>query len=362
MMNGDPKVSVIMPVYNSAGSVEASLGSLFGQTLGAIEVIAVDDASSDGSAGVLDRIAGGQPRLRVIHLAENVGVHEARAAGLRAARAPWIGFLDADDYARSAMYAELHGAAERWKPDICVCGSERVTAGRKRIGPVVRFTRDAVWEKGIFAGFCNLHFGNGALWNKLYRAELIRRWGTTAFRWRQDATEDTLVNIGCFLGAGRVCLLKSVLHEYVCHPASATRTVSRAAALVRILRAYAVAIDTYGGLDPSAPAMITTLYRRQLRYDCYHVASPEHLGPHRLELAEAMALLARLYPEGLAALASRIPAGGPHPASLRGALRDASQALAGLPGLFAGAVGRRLGVVGSGGRVEASGDSPPRSR
>ncbi len=361
MMNDDPRVSVIVPVYNSAGSVEASLGSLFGQTLGAVEVIAVNDASSDGSAGVLDRIAGREPRLRVIHLAQNVGVHEARAAGLRAARAPWIGFLDADDIARPAMYAELHGAAERWKPDICVCGSERVTAGRKRIGPVVRFTRDAVWEKGIFAGFCNLHFGNGALWNKLYRAELIRRWGTTAFRWRQDATEDTLVNIGCFLGAGRVCLLKSVLHEYVCHPASATRTVSRAAALVRILRAYAVAIDTYGGLDPSAPAMITTLYRRQLRYDCYHVASPEDLLPLRSEVAEAMALLARLYPEGLAALASRIPA-GLRPVAFRGALRAAARAVAGLPGLFASAVGRRLKGVGSGDRVEASGDSPPWNR
>ena len=77
------KVSIIVPVYNNANSLIQSLRSLFDQTLNEIEIIAVNDASTDQSGDILDELAQRESRLNVIHLRENVGVHETRSAGLR---------------------------------------------------------------------------------------------------------------------------------------------------------------------------------------------------------------------------------------------------------------------------------------
>jgi len=81
------KVSIIVPVYNNANSLIQSLRSLFDQTLNEIEIIAVNDASTDQSGDILDELAQRESRLNKIHLRENVGVHETRSAGLRVAKA-----------------------------------------------------------------------------------------------------------------------------------------------------------------------------------------------------------------------------------------------------------------------------------
>lgn len=302
-----PKVSIVVPVHNAAGYVAASLESLFRQSLHDIEVIAVNDASTDSSAEVLNSLAFQEPRLQVIQLEENAGVHEARAVGLQRCTAPWIGFLDADDFALPTMFEELCAAAVANDADICICGSDKVTSSGRSLGKKVFFPENALHCGDIFRKFCEIRFGTGALWNKLYRADLIKRWGTTTFRWRQDATEDTLVNIGCFLHAKKVALLKNALHQYVIHPASATQSVDNSQAFVRIFRAYAVAIDAFGALHESAAGLITTLYRKQLQYDCYAVEEANDLMPFRVEISAAVDLMMQRYPEGLALLTSPCP-------------------------------------------------------
>lgn len=341
-----PKVSIIMPVYNGAKTVGSSLQSLFNQTLRDIEVIAVDDASTDNSGSVLDEAARRDMRLTVIHLPANVGVHEARSAGILSAKAPWIGFLDADDFAKPVMFEKLYQAAVSHEPDICICGSELRTAEGERLGNQVCFPVDRVIDEKVFESFCQIKLGSGALWNKLYRAELVKRWGTVKFRWRQDASEDTLVNVGCFLDARKVCLLNEVLHEYVQHSTSVTATVSRPKALVQILRAYAVAIETYGHARDSASEWITELYRKQLIYDEYQVAWPTDLGAFRAELTQALSELSRVYPEGLAVLASKEPQPVNQVYSFRSGLNVIFHLFLKLPSLFAISFVRRLKTPG----------------
>jgi len=89
-----PKVTVVIAVYNAERFIQQTLDSVFAQTMHEVDLIVVDDGSTDGTAAILSAI--GDRRLRVLHQA-NGGVSAARNAGLALARAPYIFFLDADD-------------------------------------------------------------------------------------------------------------------------------------------------------------------------------------------------------------------------------------------------------------------------
>ncbi|MCS5856864.1 glycosyltransferase [Klebsiella pneumoniae subsp. pneumoniae] len=88
-----PKVSVIVPVFNAGAKLLPSIESLLNQTLKDIEIIIVNDASTDNSGSVIDQLAKENTNIVPVHFSENKGVHEARLAGLKKSTAPWIGFF-----------------------------------------------------------------------------------------------------------------------------------------------------------------------------------------------------------------------------------------------------------------------------
>ena len=131
-----PRVSVIVPVFNRANVVGQAVASLREQTLQDIEIIVVDDGSSDLSAEAAER-AGGHS-VRVIRHASNRGIPAARNAGLQAARGEYIAWLDSDDLARPERLARQAGFLSR-HPDIALVGS---SAGRLAVnGTRRRFAR-----------------------------------------------------------------------------------------------------------------------------------------------------------------------------------------------------------------------------
>ena len=89
----NPKVSVIIPVYNTEAYVEQTLRSIMGQTLRDIELIVVNDGSTDGSLSVLERIATGDDRIR-LYTQPNKGLSQTRNAGIARARGEFIYFMD----------------------------------------------------------------------------------------------------------------------------------------------------------------------------------------------------------------------------------------------------------------------------
>ena len=106
-----PEVSVIIPVYNVAPYIERCLDSAVGQTLASLEVIVIDDGSTDGSAAICDAWAQRHPgRLRVIHQ-DNAGVSAARNRGIEAARGRYLAFVDSDDYVAPDFAERLYRAA-----------------------------------------------------------------------------------------------------------------------------------------------------------------------------------------------------------------------------------------------------------
>jgi glycosyltransferase involved in cell wall biosynthesis len=113
MTDSQPKVSVIIPVYNTAPYLRRCLDSVCGQTLRDIEIICVNDGSTDGSPEILREYAAQDARVRVIDFAGNKGVSIARNTGMDAARGEYIGFVDSDDYIDPYFFDKLYANASK---------------------------------------------------------------------------------------------------------------------------------------------------------------------------------------------------------------------------------------------------------
>ncbi len=122
-MSEDPYVSVVLIGYNDAARITRALDSLRRQTLHSIEIILVDDASTDATAEIVESIAAGDSRIRFIRRGENSGGCSApRNDGLAVASAPWVMFCDSDDEYELHACATLLRYAEQWDADL-VCGT-----------------------------------------------------------------------------------------------------------------------------------------------------------------------------------------------------------------------------------------------
>ena len=116
----EPLVSVIMPVYNAEKYLKVALSSLLTQTYKNIEIICVNDGSTDHSLDILERMSSADKRIKVISQ-KNGGPAKARNAGLDAAKGKYISFVDSDDFVDRTMYSVLVEKAEKEKADILVC-------------------------------------------------------------------------------------------------------------------------------------------------------------------------------------------------------------------------------------------------
>ena len=148
------KVSVVVPVYNTAEYLSECLDSLVGQSIGldAIQVVVVDDGSTDGSAEVIRAYAERYPKNLVCLRQENAGQGAARNLGLARCEGEYVGFMDSDDFADADMYETMCEATRAADADMCVCGIACYRdggAGRKYVPskwlPVVPTTQESLF-------------------------------------------------------------------------------------------------------------------------------------------------------------------------------------------------------------------------
>ncbi|WP_211489777.1 glycosyltransferase family 2 protein [Georgenia thermotolerans] len=125
-----PRTSVVIPLYNAAGTISDAIGSVLEQTDQDFEIVVVDDGSSDGSAAAVAAID--DPRVRLVQHERNRGVAAARNTAIAAARAPWIAFLDADDTVEPTFLAAVGGAMTDGV-DVVVCGHAMVHPDGSRV-------------------------------------------------------------------------------------------------------------------------------------------------------------------------------------------------------------------------------------
>ena len=201
-----PKVSVIVPVYNTEQYLERCITSLRGQTLQEIEIILVDDGSRAECAALCDRFAGEDPRIKVIHK-ENAGAGLARNAGLGFATGEYIGFVDSDDYAELDMYRDLYDAAVKYDADLILSGFYFVGGNMfDKANETIRkelFCQPTLFEGGgvkdLLLGVVGAlphepddsRYGVG-IWKNLFRRSVIEEHGLRFVSEREFLSEDTL--------------------------------------------------------------------------------------------------------------------------------------------------------------------------
>ena len=117
------RISVVVPAYNAGPWLPRSLDSLLAQTYPNLEIIAVNDGSTDDTRQVLEEYAGKYPQIKAIHK-ENGGVTSARLRGIREANGEWIGFMDGDDVIEPWMYQRLLDNAHAHQAAISHCGHQ----------------------------------------------------------------------------------------------------------------------------------------------------------------------------------------------------------------------------------------------
>lgn len=166
------KISVIIPVYNVENYLERCIESVIKQTYKNLEIILVDDGSTDHSSAICDEYVEKDNRIIVIHK-ENGGLSSARNAGIEIASGDFIGFVDSDDYISKNMYRNLLILILKGNYDISVCGICRTDGKRrrkKRNKSVITYTRDEYLKKILKINSKN---PNHFAWNKLYKKELF---------------------------------------------------------------------------------------------------------------------------------------------------------------------------------------------
>lgn len=220
-------VSIIVPVFNVEQYLERCINSLIGQTYKNIEIILVDDGSSDSSGDICDCFAARDERITVIHK-ENAGVGLARNAGMEIARGSCVMFVDSDDYI--ALDTVMKCVTRRNETDADAVFFGRVDYfddGTEKKAPVASDKLYFSGEKEVrqlLYGLFTYERGLGiSVWGCLFDMDMIRREGVLFRSERELLAEDTFFLIEVFPYMSSIALITDNLYYYFQNRASISR-------------------------------------------------------------------------------------------------------------------------------------------
>lgn len=181
------KISIIVPIYNMENYLKRSLDSLVAQTFSNLEIILVDDGSTDSSYLICSEYAKNDDRIILIHK-ENGGLSSARNAGLERATGDYIGFMDSDDYILKDMYEYLFQIYEETQADIICCGISRVYTERGKTYNTRSFSGIQIYSKqeALYRFQLNNDIGCAA-WNKIFRKDVVKNLVFEPYRRLEDS-------------------------------------------------------------------------------------------------------------------------------------------------------------------------------
>lgn len=175
------KVSIIIPVYNAEKYLGKCLESLLSQTLQEMEIICVDDGSSDGSPEILKRFQERDGRVRIL-TQENQYAGAARNNGMKEAQGEYLLFLDADDFFENTLLEKVYNQGKKMEADIVLFGAKQYNDKTGIVSPASwYFKRDALPRENPFSGKTEntdvFALVTPAPWTKLFRREFVEKQG-----------------------------------------------------------------------------------------------------------------------------------------------------------------------------------------
>lgn len=224
-----PKVSIIVPVYNAEKYIERCVNSLRNQTLEDIEIILVDDSSTDSSLDLCNKMAEEDLRIKVIHKV-NEGAGYARNSALQSATGEYIGFADSDDYVEKDMFRTLLEKAEKYNSDLVMSGVLFVDGNMfSEEGGCVRktyFEEDTHFEteeslKELRMGIVGAKPEDAddskygmSIWKNLFKSEIIKENNIKFQSEREMLSEDALFMIDYISHIKKATGIKEAFYNY----------------------------------------------------------------------------------------------------------------------------------------------------
>jgi len=215
-------ISVIVPAFNVESAIANTLNSILGQTYSEIEIIVIDDGSTDKTGRIIDTYASRYEQIIAVHT-QNQGVTAARLIGIKRAAGEWIGFIDADDEIESDMYELLLKNAELYNADISHCGYQMVFPD----GRISYFhNTGCLVQQDKIAGLKDLLDGSliePSLCNKLFRKTLFCGLLHNQIDKSIKINEDLLMNYILFSEANTAIFQDVCKYHYLVRNTSASR-------------------------------------------------------------------------------------------------------------------------------------------
>lgn len=205
-MKKENKISVIVAVYNTEKYVEKTLMSLLNQTYQNIEIIVIDDKSTDNSNKILKKIAKNNKKIKLIENEKNSGLSYSRNIGLKNATGDYIGYIDSDDYVEPTYYENLMKSILKDKSDLAICDMKIVYEdedNRELISPCFNgeFSKISVINTGLAASACN----------KLFKKELISKYEFSVGK----VNEDLAVVLPAIIESKKISYAEETYYYYV---------------------------------------------------------------------------------------------------------------------------------------------------
>ncbi len=211
------KVSVIVPVYNAEQFIAKTIENLLSQTLEDMEIILVNDGSTDKSGEICDSYAKSHNKITVIHQ-ENSGVCKARNAGISASTGDFIGFCDADDVPDNDLYEYLYNLATQNNCDISIIDTYILSEDGKKEFRSDNFSFSSCNREDFICKFLDGRFGD-AIYTNLYKGDICR---TVKFEEGRKINEDKMFFFEFLMKAESVSYKSVGKYGYYRHMGSAS--------------------------------------------------------------------------------------------------------------------------------------------
>lgn len=218
-------ISVIIPVYNKEKYIDETLSSLLKQTYKNIEIIIVNDGSTDNTAEIIDDYASKYDNIKVYHQ-ENTGVTKARLNGIKQSSGEWIGFVDADDFVQAEMYETLLSNANKYDADISHCGCVMISEDGTQKNYFYNTKRVALQNnaEGLHDLVCGTVY-EPSLCNKIFKRELSNGLiNSELMDLSIKINEDLLMNYWLFKNAKKSIYEDVCMYHYISTANSASKT------------------------------------------------------------------------------------------------------------------------------------------
>jgi glycosyltransferase involved in cell wall biosynthesis len=208
----DKLISVIVPVYNVKRYLPHCVESIAHQSYRNLEIVLVDDGSTDGSGGICDEFAGADERIKVIHQ-ENMGLWAARNTGQLAAHGEFLIFVDADDYIHSDLISTLHTSINASEDiDIAMIDYKKTTVLDEDQKGFLEGGEELLNQEEVILRYFQGSIA-GCVWNKLFRRRVLE--GVLARNYRRAQDQDYCLRV--FLRAKKIVFVHKVMYFWVQH-------------------------------------------------------------------------------------------------------------------------------------------------